>query len=224
MKLYYHPASTVCRPVSLFAAENGIALETQLVDLFTGEHMRAEYGALNPNRLVPMLEDGDFRLGEASAILKYLAEKSGSPLYPQDLQQRARVNEVMDWTNTQLCRDFTYGLVYPQILPFHKRRSEEAQAATLEWAKERSQRWLSVLNDNMLGPGNNHLCGEAMTIADYYASSFVALGELIGCDYARYPNVRGWLERMKALPSWRQVNETIDGFGASLKGRPMQAL
>ena len=41
MKLYYHPASTTSRPVMLFAAENGIPLDMQVVDLFTGEHCQA---------------------------------------------------------------------------------------------------------------------------------------------------------------------------------------
>ena len=100
MKLYFHPASTTSRPVLLFAAEAGIALDQQVVDLFTGEHYQPPYEAVNPNHLVPALEDGSFRLTESSAILKYLADKTHSPLYPKDLQQRARVNERMDWINT----------------------------------------------------------------------------------------------------------------------------
>jgi len=36
MKLYYHPVSTTCRPIMLFAAESGIDLEFELVDLFKG--------------------------------------------------------------------------------------------------------------------------------------------------------------------------------------------
>ena len=128
MKFYYHPASTASRPVLLFAAESGLALELQLIDIFKGEHHQPAYKALNPNALVPMLEDGDFRLTESSAILKYLADKTASPLYPKDPQRRARVNERMDWINTQLCRDFAYGLVYPQIFPSHKRHS--AQSST----------------------------------------------------------------------------------------------
>ena len=105
MKLYYHPVSTTSRPIVLFAAESGIDLDYEVVDLFTGEHYQPPFEAINPNHLVPVLEDGDFRLTESSAILKYLADKTDSPRYPKDLKQRARINERMDWVNTQLCRE-----------------------------------------------------------------------------------------------------------------------
>ncbi|HYC15299.1 MAG TPA: glutathione S-transferase N-terminal domain-containing protein, partial [Stellaceae bacterium] len=72
MKLYYHPVSTTSRPVWLFIAENGIDCDLQVVDLMKGEHYQPPYVSKNPNRLVPMIEDGDFRLTESSAILKYL--------------------------------------------------------------------------------------------------------------------------------------------------------
>jgi glutathione S-transferase len=218
VKLYYHPASTTSRPLMLFAAESGLDLQLQVVDLFTGEHYQPPYVAINPNRLVPVLEDGDFRMTESSAILKYLAEKSGSPAYPKDLRQRARVNERMDWINTQLCRDLAYGLVYPQIFPHHKRPSEDAQAATLAWAKERAQGWMKVLNDDILGKGA-YLCGDKLTIADYYGAPFAALAEAIRSDLSAYPNVKRWLGSMKALKSWGKVNEVIDGYAGSLKGQ-----
>jgi glutathione S-transferase len=207
MKLYCHPASTTSRPVMLFAAENGIALDQQIVDLFTGEHYQPPFEAINPNHLVPVLED-----------------KIGSPLYPSDLKQRARVNERMDWINTQLCRDFAYGFIYPQIFPFHKRRSVEAHEATLQWGKERAQGWMKVLEQHILGPDNAYVCGHDMTIADYFCASFVALAELVGSDLKTYPNVKRWLDRMKGLESWQRINETINGYGASLKGQAMQAL
>jgi glutathione S-transferase len=217
MKIYYHPASTTSRPLMLFANESGINIDFQVVDLFTGEHYKPPYEAINPNHLVPTLDDGDFRLTESSAILKYLAEKTGSPAYPKDLQQRARVNERMDWINTQLCRDLAYGLIYPQIFPHHKRQSDEAQKATLAWAKERAGGWMKVLDAHLIGSGD-YLCGKQITIADYYAAPFVALAESVGSDLAGYPNVKRWLGKMKALKSWAKVNEVINGYAASLKG------
>jgi glutathione S-transferase len=218
MKFYYHPASTASRPVLLFAAENDVPLEMQLVDIFKGEHHQQAYTALNPNALVPMLEDDGFRLTESSAILKYLADKVDSPLYPKGLQQRARVNERMDWFNTQLSRDYCFGLVFAQLLPHHKRRSDEAQAGTVQWGQERSKVWLQVLNDHILGPGRSYVCGDAITIADYFGAGLLTLGEVIGCDFAAYPCVQGWLARMKALKSWASVNAVLDGITASHKG------
>src|SRR3990172_9605113 len=217
MKIYYHPASTTSRPVILFAAENGINAELQIVDLFTGEHFKQPFEAINPSHLVPVLEDDGFRLTESSAILKYLADKIESPAYPKDLRQRARVNERMDWINTQVCRDLAYGFVYPQVFPTHKRPSAEVQAATLAWGRERAIGWMKVLDEHLIGPKNAYLCGSQITIADYFGASFVTLVELIRSDYAAYPNVGRWLGNMKRLKNWKKVNEAIDGFSASLK-------
>jgi glutathione S-transferase len=152
MKIYYHPASTTSRPLMLFAAEHGLDIDFKVIDLFTGEHMQPPYEQINPNRLVPVLQDGDFRLTESSAILKYLAEKTDLPAYPKDLRARARVNEMMDWINTQLCRDLAYGLVYPQMFPGHKRATDEVQKATLAWGKERATFWMKVLDEKLISP------------------------------------------------------------------------
>lgn len=221
MKFYYHPTSTTCRPILLFAAEANIPLDLQLVDLFTGEQYQPAYEAINPNHLVPVLEDEGFRLTESATILKYLAEKTGSPAYPGDLQQRARINEAMDWANTQLNRDFCYGFVYPQIFSFHRRRSDEAQQAQLAWGRERAQGWLKVLDSHMLAGGKKYLCGDAITLADYFVAPFVQVGELTGSDYSAYPNVAGWMERMRSLRNWTKTFEGINTYGASLEGQTL---
>lgn len=219
MQLYIHPMSTTSRPVMLFAAEAGIAHDQKVVDLFAGEHMGDAFRAINPNCLVPVLEDGEFRLTESSAILKYLAEKAGRPEYPQELRARARVNELMDWFNTNLYRSFAYGLVYPQVFPTHKRRSEEAQAATLERGKAESENWLRVLDQALLGPDKPYVCGEQITLADYLGAAFVGVGEVIGCAFAAYPNVNRWLDGMKKLKHWPEAFGPFEGWAASQKGQ-----
>jgi glutathione S-transferase len=72
------------------------------------------------------------------------------------------------------------------------------------------------MNDYWLGDGRTWLTGEQITIADYFAASVVALGDLIRVDFSAYPNVSAWLERTKALPNWGSVSEALDGFAASL--------
>jgi len=224
MKLYMHPVSMTSRPVRLFAADNNIAMDEEVVDLMTGAHMQPPYSEINPNCLVPMLIDDDLRLTESSAILKYLADKIGSPAYPKDLKQRAKVNEIMDWINTNFYREWGYNLCYPQLFPHLKRRSEEAQAATLEFGRENSRRWLKVLNDYWLGPNNPYLCGDQVTIADYFGAGIVTLGEVIGVDFLSYPNVQKWIARMKKSPNWDRVNAVFNGLVESVKGQKFVTL
>ena len=207
MKLYYHPVSTTSRPIVLFASEAGIALDFQVVDLFTGEKYGPAYSAINPSHQVPVLEDDGFLLTESSTILKYLADKHGAAAYPSDLRQRARVNERLDWFNTGFYRDFSYGFLYPQIFPFMRRSDDTVQAATIAYGKEKALGWLKVLDESLIGPRNKFLCGDAVTLADYLGS-IMALGiEAIGGNYAAFPNVTRWLGNMKALTSWGKVNE-----------------
>jgi glutathione S-transferase len=224
MKLYMHPVSMTSRPVRLMIAEHGLDVDEQMVDLMAGEHYQPPFVAINPNRLVPVLEDGDFRLTESSAILKYLADKFDLPVYPKDLKQRAKVNEIMDWFNTNFYRDYGYGWIYPQLFPHHRRPSEDVQKATITWGKERAEGWLKVLNDYWLGPDKKYLGGDQITIADYFGISLLTLGEVISCDFSKYPNVQRWLGNMKKLPSWPRINEALYGFTEAVKGQPFVRL
>jgi glutathione S-transferase len=223
MKLYMHPVSTTTRPVLQFIADNNIDVEMQVVDILKGEQYGEAFTKVNPNHMIPVLEDGDFRLTESAAILRYLAEKISSPTYPKDLRQRARVNEVMDWFNSNFYRDWGYGLVYPQIFPHLKRDNAAVQAAVVAWGQEKSKAWLQILNDHWLGT-KPYLCGNEVTIADYFGSALTIAGELIHCDFKAYPNVTRWLGNMKKLPSYPKVYEVFNGFVESTKAQSFQAL
>ena len=218
MKLYMHPVSTTSRTVLLFIAEAKLDVELKVVDLLTGEHHKEPFISINPNRLVPVLEDGDMILTECSAILKYLAEKSGSPAYPRDLRQRAKVNEMMDWFNANIYRDYGYGLLYPQIFPNHQRPDDTVHKGTIQWGLEKSKSWLEILDKYLLGTHRAYLCGDAVTIADYMGAVILEAGKAVGCKFSAYPNVERWMQRMRKLPSWNKVHEVFYGFADSLKG------
>ena len=217
MKLYMHPASTTCRPVMMFIADHNLAIEQQVVDLFTGEQYGPEYTTINPNNFVPVLEDDGFRLTESSAILKYLAERCDSPAYPKDPKERARVNEVMDWFNTGFYRTFGYGLCYGQLLDPYKLPDPNGQAQALAGSKQSAERFLKILNDHMIGT-QRYLGGERLTIADYFASGILSLGEVIGCTFAGYPNVQRWYRTMRALPNWQSANAGVEAWAGMARG------
>src|SRR5690348_9690795 len=61
------------------------------------------YRRLNPNGVVPTIQDGDLVLWESNAIVRYLAAKHGSgTLYPSDLAVRADADRWMDWQLTTI--------------------------------------------------------------------------------------------------------------------------
>jgi len=49
----------------------------------------------------------------------------------------------------------------------------------------------------------------------------VSIGELVGCDYSTYPNIKRWLDNIKRLKSWDQVNEVFNGFVMANRGKEL---
>lgn len=221
MKLYAHPASTTSRPIMMFCAEQGIDIDTVTIDLFQGEHKGDSYLAVNPNGMVPAIDDDGFVLSESSAILKYLADKAGSPTYPKDAQARARINEIMDWFNTQFYREIAYHVVYPQVFPNHARATDELTQSIIDWGMGQLPSLLATLDHGWVTfpDGGPYLTGADITIADYLGADLLACGDLIGADWSGYPNVARWLDTMKSRPSWAGVHEVINGFAGSLAGK-----
>ncbi len=220
MKLYILAVSNTSRPVRALIAENKLPVDEVELDFYKGEHAKEPYLSLNPNALVPTLDDDGFILTESSAIMKYLADKFNLPTYPKDLKTRAKVNELMDWFNTGFYRDYGYNVVYPQIYPHHKRPTEEAQQKTIEWGKDLTKRWLKVLNDHWLGKGNKYLVGDQLTIADLFGYALLSAGMVTRDEFKDYPNVERWMKEIEKLPSWKKINEALAGFREAVKEQP----
>ena len=72
MKRFHAPISTCSQKVRLVLAEKGLAYESALVDLTSGEQFKPEYLALNPSAVVPTLQDGGATFVESTLINEYL--------------------------------------------------------------------------------------------------------------------------------------------------------
>ena len=68
MKLYILEVSNTSRPIRALIAENNLPVEEVALDFYKGEHAQEPYTSLNPNALVPTLDDDGFILTESSAI------------------------------------------------------------------------------------------------------------------------------------------------------------
>ena len=62
------------------------------------------------------------------------------------------------------------------------------------------------------------MCGEHMTIADYFASGILSLGELPGYDFAEWPHIQRWYQQMQDLPNWQGANAALYAWAKAVKG------
>jgi len=217
MKLYCDPISTTSRPVMLFIAEHGLEVELIHVDLMSGGNQAPDYLAVNPNGIVPFLVDGDLALGESTAILRYLADKTGSSTYPADRKARAKVDEALGWLSTNLHEYFCLFTIYPSFGIPHGVDPDLAKAM-VAFGSAHSPRWLAVLDQHMIGE-RAFVCGDQVTLADYLGAAFITLGDAAAYDFGPYPNIRRWLANMRKLAHWDATYAVFNGFVANLQAQ-----
>ena len=121
-----------------------------------------EFLALNPNGLVPVIQDGDFVLWESHSIIRYLANRydAQSRLYPDAAQQRAKVDQWMDWQATNLNQawvDAVMGLVRQS--PTHQ-DPDAIKASCESWIDH-----MRILEDRLAQTGG-YVAGESFSLAD----------------------------------------------------------
>ncbi|MEN4918016.1 glutathione S-transferase [Achromobacter spanius] len=117
--------------------------------------------ALNPNAMVPVLQDGDFVLWESNSIIRYLAgQYDGLRLYPAEPKRRARVDQWMDWQATDLNRAWSYAfMALARQSPAH-RDAAAVEASCHAWAQ-----FMGILDQRLAATGA-YVAGDAFTLAD----------------------------------------------------------
>src|ERR1700760_3691977 len=98
MKIWGRTTSSNVQKVMWAIGEMGLACERIDIGGPFGKNREAAYLAMNPNGLVPTLEEDDgFLLWESNSIMRYLAAKHQAALEPEDLRTRALAHKWMDW-------------------------------------------------------------------------------------------------------------------------------
>ena len=194
MKLYIKPGA--CSQAShIILAEIGGDYAVEVVDTANGETASgANYRDINPKGKVPALEVEGEVLTEGPAILQYLGDRAANlGLAPTSgTLARARVNEVLNFTGTEL--HIAFGPLFSgSATDAQKEAARQAVAMKLDWLEGR------------LADGRAHLTGEAFTIADAYAYVVANWANFTGIDLARWPRVSGFMARVGARPSVQKV-------------------
>ncbi len=110
------------------ADELGISYEHVIAGGAFGVVNTPEYRAMNPNGLVPCIQDDGFTLWESNAIVRYLCAKHGEGvLYPRDLKQRATADQWMDWATSTFASAYRDLFLNTVRLPAEQRKKDVAQ-------------------------------------------------------------------------------------------------
>lgn len=204
LKIYGIPASRALRSMWI-AKELGLPYENIPVGWTDGGTQKPEYLALNPNGLVPTIDDDGFVLWESAAINLYLAKKhSLGTLYPTALQDEAKVWQWSFWSATEVeppLGQYVYNTV------MYEPAKRNAQVAADSWQKLLTR--LKVLNDAVTK--TPYLLGNHFTIADFNVASGLYSVVRLKLDISAFPKASSYLktclERPAALET-RKLRET----------------
>jgi glutathione S-transferase len=181
-------------------ALNELGLEYERVDAggSFGKVREADYLALNPNGLVPTLEDGSAVLWESNAIVRYLFTKYGaSPLQPIDLAARARADAWTDWYATTL-----WPHVRALVVQLVRTPEEKRDRAAISSAQQAAQVALTILDRELAK--QPYVAGAHFTWGDIPVGAAVQRWVNLPLGKPSFSAVQAWYERLKTRPGFQQ--------------------
>ncbi|WP_034158562.1 glutathione S-transferase family protein [Sphingomonas sp. ERG5] len=155
------------------------------------------YRALNPNALIPTIEDDGVVLWESNAILRYLAARYAPDLWPQDPVERAQSDKWMDW-------QFTFSSA--QHRAFHgliRTAPADRDQAAIEQSAAKANQLIPIL-ETTLGR-QSWLSGDRFGIGDVPMGVYIHSWFALAIDRPDMPNVAAWYERLKARPHYAEI-------------------
>jgi glutathione S-transferase len=203
MKLYGFPPSPNTWKVRALAAHLGVPLELEFIDLSKGAQYAPAYLALNPTGRTPTLVDGDFKLWESNAILQYIAGKSANSLWPNDdAKKRGDIARWQFWQlahwGAEACQPLTFQRLVKKILNLGP-PDEAAIAKGIEAFNKEAK----MLDAHLAK--QPYLVGKDLTIADFAVAAPLLYAKEAEMPLGPYANLRGWFDRVAALPCWRET-------------------
>ena len=177
--------------VELFLSLLNLPFEFVPVDLAAKAHKAPEFLAKNPFGQVPLIEDGDVTLADSNAILVYLASRYGAGHWlPTDPQA---VAEVQRWLSVA-AGPLAFGPAAARMVVLFKTQQNPEEMLV------RAKGLLAVMKQVLAK--TPFLTGVTPTIADIANYSYVFTAPEGNVSLADYPQVRGWLARIEALPGF----------------------
>lgn len=157
-----------------------------------------EYAAMNPMRLIPVMDDRDFTLWESHAIVRYLAETYGrGTLGPQDRKAFATADQWMDWNATSVQPDIIATLFWGMI----RTPASERNMAAISASEKRVGERLAILDAHL--KDRHYIGGMTLTMADIPIGSLMYRYYTMPIARPSLPHVEAWYGRLCARPAYK---------------------
>jgi glutathione S-transferase len=158
-----------------------------------------EYSAMNPNRLVPTIEDGEVRLWESNVIVRYLAHKYGAGgLCPTNTATRFDAERWMDWQATAF-----WSVLRPLFIALIRTAATDRDASVVSKAEALTLSAVRILDHRL--EDRAFLAGDSFTMGDIPAATTVHRWYSLEIDHPELPNVRRWYDLMRARTAFQQI-------------------
>ncbi len=180
----------------------GLEYEQKGVKLAEGEGQSEQYKRIHPAGKVPALVDGDFTLFESNAIIKYLARKADSALYPDDLKKQAIIDQWVDFVSQHIHNGISRVLWNKMMAP---KFGFDVDENSMKCGYEFLEKYLPIV-DAQLGK-TKYLAGDEISIADYILLAHVDPLEAIEIDVNKYPNLARWREALRTQDFYQRVHK-----------------
>ncbi|NOL48766.1 maleylacetoacetate isomerase [Pelistega europaea] len=204
MKLYSYYRSSAAYRVRIALALKNIPYDIEAVSLVNngGEHRTEAYAALNPQRLVPSLEDGGKVFGQSLAMLEYLEEKYPEPpLLPTDALGRARVRSI-----ALLIAADTHPLNNMRVLKYLVNQFGFSEEQKLQWYHHWIRESFGALERMLQSPETGLFChGDTPTLADCCLVPQVYNAYRFNCDISDFPTIVSIAKRCNQLDAFREA-------------------
>ena len=198
LKIWGRKNSSNVRKALWCAEEAGLAYERIDAGGAFGVVNEAPYRALNPNGVVPTLDDDGFILWESNTIVRYLAARYAPDLYPQDLLARASAEKWMDWATSSFAAPFR--TVFWGTL---RTPPEQRDAAAIQAAIDTCVSLLAIPEATLAK--QPYLTGEQFGMGDIPLGSFIYAWFEMPIERPAQPHLKAWYERLKARPAYRDA-------------------
>ena len=203
LKIWGRNTSSNVQKAMFAVGELGLAYERIDVGGAFGKNREPAYLAMNPNGLVPTLEEDGFLLWESNSIIRYLAAKFGAgKLEPADPRTRATASQWMDWQLTVMGPAVTpvfWGMIRTAPAERNHKAIDEGKAKTTAAVK--------ILDDRFAKTA--YAAGEAFSMGDIpIAIMSYRYRELVP-ERPAFPNFERWYAAIAARPAFKEHVSSI---------------